>query len=72
MSAIEHSGWNRADLNRKADTPQTAHPSLRRGQAIYNAAYRDNPAIAQLAGTEFDPFYSDDKIEAFLEKIGAK
>lgn len=43
----------------------------RRGQAYYNAAYEMNPAVAHLCGTDVDPFYDDNKVGAFIEKLCA-
>jgi hypothetical protein len=54
----------------EARLEQQRNPQLRLGQAVYNVAYRRNPAVAQLAGTEFDPFHDDSRIDAFLKKIG--
>jgi len=44
-------------------------PTLRFGQAVYNAACEWNPAVECLAGTDWDPFEDDSRVEAFLEKI---
>lgn len=44
--------------------------TLRLGQAVYNAAYDRNPAVAHLAGTMVDPFNHDDRILAFLQACG--
>ena len=43
---------------------------IRLGQAVYNIAYGRNPAVAQLVGSDVDPFYHDSRIDAFLETIG--
>lgn len=69
---IEYSGWNRGELLAAAGDLKAKHPQLRFGQAIYNAAYRLNPAIEKLAGTDVDPFHDDARVEAFLQKIGAQ
>lgn len=64
--------WDRDELMRQAHEMVKRHPELRLGQALYNVAYSQNPAIAHLAGTEWSCFYRDDKIEAFLGKIDAQ
>jgi hypothetical protein len=45
------------------------HRQLRFGQAVFNAAYRKNPLVQQLAGTKVDPFYDDTKVYKFLARI---
>jgi len=43
---------------------------LRKGQSIYNAAHDMFPKeTGQLTGTEFDCFYSDEKVGVFLDKL---
>ena len=43
---------------------------LRSGQVAFNELFRTDPEIANLIrGTEFDPFYDDEKLEAFYEKV---
>jgi len=64
--------WSRHELLSRAAELVRAHPTLRFGQALYNAAYAQNPAVAQLAGTVWDPFNDDSLVEAFLEKIEAR
>lgn len=45
-------------------------PELREGQSIYLASMNIRPNIVKpLIGTEYDCFYVDDNIEAFLEKV---
>lgn len=47
-----------------------ANPSWRFGQAVFNAAYMLNEDAAEkLRGSICDPFYNDDKAEAFIEKF---
>lgn len=50
---------------------QALNPTQRRGQAVFNlfATLTDHQGIPMNAtvGTEFDPFYFDDRVEAFLE-----
>lgn len=42
----------------------------RLGQAIFNAAMELCPDQAKtLKGTEYDPFYDDDRISIFLDKL---
>ena len=48
------------------------HPELRRGQSIYNAAYKLMPDfVNSLDGTDLDPYYVDGRIESFLEACDA-
>lgn len=43
---------------------------LRRGQFMFNTLYKHYPAIAnRLHGTEFDPFYVDDRIPDFISYL---
>ena len=43
---------------------------LRLGQIAFNELYATEPTIANLIrGSEFDPFYDDEKLEAFYEKV---
>lgn len=44
-------------------------PWFRLGQAVYNIAHSRNPLVRHLSGTALDPFYHDDRIEAFLARI---
>lgn len=45
-------------------------PELREGQSIYLASMNLRPKIVkQLIGTEYDCFYIDNNIDAFLEKV---
>lgn len=45
-------------------------PCLRRGQFMFNTLYRRYPAIAnRIDGTEFDPFYVDDRIPKFISYL---
>ena len=49
------------------------NPQLRLGQAYYNVLFDIDPELArEINGTECDPFYRDDLIPAFLEKLGEK
>lgn len=46
------------------------HSDWRYGQAIFNALYILNPDTANLIrGTEYDCFYSNNKIETFKKKV---
>jgi hypothetical protein len=62
------SAWNIPELCAAA---QRRHKSRgeRLGQALYNEAYSRNPAVAHLAGGEFDPFYRDENIPSFLDTL---
>lgn len=45
-------------------------PWFRLGQAVYNAAYKRSPAVVRsLIGTDLDPFYHDERIDAFLARL---
>jgi hypothetical protein len=45
---------------------------LRGGQSFYNVLSYHRPDLAQkIAGTEFDPYYDDKNIPAFLEYVGS-
>lgn len=47
------------------------HPGLRIGQALWNVAYRTvgPPKMNPYVGGEFDPFYHDDRVRAFLGEL---
>ncbi len=51
----------------KADMKKWPH--LRLGQAVFNAAHRRNPLVIRLTASIVDPFYHDDRIDAFLARI---
>ena len=43
---------------------------LRQGQIAFNELYATEPDIANsIRGSEFDPFYDDEKLEAFFERV---
>jgi hypothetical protein len=43
---------------------------LRMGQAYFNALFMLRPNIAkEISGTDYDPFYQDDKLPVFLTKV---
>ena len=43
---------------------------IRYGQSIFNESYKLYPKETnELRATEYDCFYRDDKVEAFLEKL---
>jgi hypothetical protein len=44
-------------------------PQLRLGQAVFNIAHGRCPQVRHLTGTALDPFYHDDRIDAFLARI---
>lgn len=53
-----------------ANWHNTPHGELRLGQHMFNELYLLNTAIAnQIRGSIVDPFYNDDKIPAFLERV---
>jgi hypothetical protein len=42
----------------------------RKGQAAFNALYEMSPVLAdKIRTTEFDPFYQDSKIPAFMREV---
>jgi hypothetical protein len=46
------------------------HPELREGQSLMNALGEINFSLyKEITGTENDPFYQDERIPAFFEKI---
>lgn len=62
----------RASLALVAWKTITHYPNLRAGQAIFNTAEELMPERArQLRGTEVDPFYNDDLIDAFMDALFA-
>lgn len=53
-----------------AEKSMKKHPELRFGQAVFNEAYKSFPEFTdRLRGTEYDCFYVDDKVGAFLEEL---
>jgi hypothetical protein len=47
-----------------------AHKSQRRGQAYFNALAEQQPEMAdRIRGTPDDPFYDDERIEPFFNRI---
>ena len=43
---------------------------IRKGQAAFNKLYAENPKIADMIrGSQFDPFYRDQRLEAFDLKV---
>jgi hypothetical protein len=50
----------------------TKHPSLRKGQAYYNALHSMHPVLArQICGGDLDPYHDDNLIPAFLSYVEA-
>lgn len=50
-----------------------AHPQWREGQAYFNALEELLPDFAnEIRGTKLDPFYHDDRIDAFREWLSLK
>ena len=43
--------------------------SQRKGQAAWNAAMLVDPTIVELTDTLFDPYYHDDRLNAFIEAV---
>lgn len=48
---------------------KNADPSLRMGQCYYNAFPDATYLTKQIVGTIYDPFYDDENIGAFLERV---
>jgi len=56
--------WQRVEELRKDD------PTLRRGQALFNALAEIDPAKAnRIRGTDIDPSNSNSRIKAFLQEV---
>ena len=54
----------------KAKVENEDHTHIRKGQMYFNELYKINPQLADsIRSSSFDPFYDDDKIERFLNKI---
>lgn len=50
------------------DNPKNNY--LRSGQILFNNLYDIAPEVAnEIRGTEFDPYYFDSRIRAFLDRI---
>lgn len=50
------------------DNPKNNY--LRTGQILFNVLYDIAPEVAnEIRGTEFDPYYLDSRIRAFLDRI---
>lgn len=48
----------------------TINSPIRHGQAVFNAAYTLYPEYAdRLRATEYDPFYHDERVDLFIERI---
>lgn len=51
---------------------QRLHPDWRMGQAVFNRAYAQpelREKTDELRGGSIDPFYDDDRIDAFLDAL---
>jgi hypothetical protein len=70
MSELRLSKSDQMDFWMLLGTYHRQNPSQRDGQAMWNTLRLYWPKLAEeLHGTEFDPFYDDSKIGAFLERI---
>lgn len=48
----------------------TVNSPIRYGQAVFNAAYQLYPwPTDQLRATEYDPFYDDDRVDKFIDRL---
>lgn len=46
------------------------NPEQRFGQACFNVLYIEEPEVADMIRTtEFDPFYLDSRVDAFLREV---
>lgn len=45
------------------------NPRWRYGQAVYNVACGLSPLADVLCGTDLDPFYYDERVEAFVHRL---
>lgn len=62
--------WNLWYPDAIATWNTTPHGDLRLGQYLFNSLYELNTMIAnKIRGSIVDPFYNDDLIPAFLEKV---
>jgi hypothetical protein len=53
-------------IQNEAVVLRVQNPSLRRGQALFNALYAMHPGLAgKISGTAADPFYDDSREWAF-------
>lgn len=60
----------KADIICKAGMQRKKHPFLRKGQSIFiEASVIDKNKAFDFSSTEYDCFYDDSKIEAFLNKF---
>lgn len=49
---------------------RAAHPEWREGQTAFNALHRLHPHVADtMRGTHDDPFYSDERLERFWDRV---
>ena len=61
---------NMSEVYKRADELKKQHPRCRHGQAIHNATSEMFPEIVkQLAGTDFDCYYNNHKVNDFLLKV---
>lgn len=61
------------DLINMAKRAREIYPEWRYGQAVFNTCHSLFPEIADsLRGTEYDPFYEDTRVEAFLQQVEEK
>lgn len=64
---------NEARLNeliRKFNEKSELNPTWRKGQTWFNSLSVLYPSVAEsIRGTENDPFYNDEKIDAFFKEI---
>lgn len=59
------------DLIDKANAYVVEYPSLRLGQAYFNALLEiDQTTANEIRSTSDDPFYDDSKVRQFLDKVG--
>jgi len=57
-------------LKDRAKEMVTKHPEIRLGQAYMNNLSKIDPDLSgYMAGSKYDPFYDDSRIEAFLTYV---
>lgn len=60
-------------VSERADQMQRENPDWRVGQAWFNALHEIDPGLAnQIRGSQDDPFYRDDRVTAFVQRIEAQ
>ena len=54
----------------RAGLEMSKHPEARWGQALANALFHlDSKLYNKIVGTEYDPFYDNNRVDKFLERV---